>query len=68
MTTKAEISPAPDQGEASDIIWGCENIARIVNRTPSQTFYLLAKGRLPARKIGDQWAASKRRLLEAVTA
>lgn len=46
------------------IIWGADNIAKRISRTKQQTYYLLASGKLPARKIGDQWAISEKRLRE----
>ena len=49
-----------------DIIWEVRNIADLIGRSERQTFYLLASGQLPAKKIGGRWVASRRKLLEAV--
>lgn len=38
----------------------------MVNLTRSQVYPLLQKGALPARKVGAQYVASRRKLLEAV--
>jgi hypothetical protein len=46
------------------IIWGADNIAKRIGRSRQQTFYLLASGKLPAKKVGDQWAISEKRLRE----
>ncbi len=48
-------------------IWGAGAIAEIVNRTQSETYYVLEKGHLPARKVGKTWTSTPRELLAAVT-
>jgi hypothetical protein len=40
------------------IVWGAENIGRVINRNKRQAFYLLESGQLPAKKVGGRWAAS----------
>jgi hypothetical protein len=52
--------------EAADVVWGAEAIGAVIHRNPRQTFYLLEAGKLPAKKIGRQWIASRKRLLAAV--
>jgi hypothetical protein len=54
-------------GAPVDLIWGCAAIAAIIGRSQRATFHLLENQRLPARKIGERWVASKRRLLETLT-
>jgi hypothetical protein len=51
----------------SDVLWGATEIGRVIGKTPRATFHLLERGLLPARKIGKQWCASRRRLLQALT-
>jgi hypothetical protein len=41
-----------------DIVWGVPAIAKVINRTPRQTYHILNAGHLPAKKVGDQWTAS----------
>jgi hypothetical protein len=60
MTDTKEL-PAPD------LVWGCDEIARIVNRTGRQTYHLIASGHLPAKKVGNHWVASRKKLLDAMT-
>jgi hypothetical protein len=48
----------------SDIVWGAVEIGKVINRSPRAAFHLLENGRLPARKTGRLWSASRRRLLE----
>jgi hypothetical protein len=38
-------------------IWGADAIGKVIGRTGKQTVYLLEKGLIPARKIGDRWVA-----------
>ena len=49
--------------ETADLAWGVEQIASTIGREERSTYYMLAKGELPARKVGGRWVASKRRLL-----
>jgi hypothetical protein len=50
----------------SDVIWGADEIGRVIGRTARQTFHLLETGCLPARKLGGRWCASRRKILAAV--
>lgn len=49
---------AHDQESAHDQVWGAEAIGEVINRTARQTWYLLEKGHLPAKKAGGVWTAS----------
>ncbi|MGC2410862.1 MAG: DNA-binding protein [Methyloceanibacter sp.] len=49
-----------------DLIWTGSEIAKVLNLTERQCWYLLERGALPARKIGGKWVASRRALLRAV--
>jgi hypothetical protein len=51
----------------ADVVWGAEAIGRVIGKTPRATFHLLERGLLPARKVGKQWVASRRKLLQALT-
>jgi hypothetical protein len=44
---------------SDDLIWGGANIGQEIKRTKRQAFHLLENGRLPARKIGGRWCASR---------
>jgi len=46
-----------------DLVWGGEEIARVIGRTPRITFHLLEKGELPAKKVGGRWVAERGKLL-----
>jgi hypothetical protein len=44
---------------ADDLLWGVKPISEEINRNERQTFHLLENGRLPAKKIGGRWCASR---------
>ena len=47
---------------ASEFIWGARAIGEFIGKKPRPTFYLLQSGKLPARKEGDCWVASREAL------
>ena len=53
--------------EDSELLWGTRAIARAIGRTERQTFHLLEKRLLPAKRVGGRWVASRRRLIAALT-
>ena len=46
-----------------DLVWGAAAIGGVINRPVRITFYLLESGKLPAKKIGGRYVASRKRLL-----
>jgi hypothetical protein len=46
-------------------IWGASAIARVIDRTEGQAFYLLKAGHLDADKVGGTWTSTPRRLLRS---
>jgi len=46
-----------------DLIWGAEDIAELIGRTPRVTFHLLTTGALPAKKVGGRWVAERNKLI-----
>lgn len=46
-----------------DLIWGAEEIAKVIGRPPRITFHLLEKGELPAKKVGGRWVAERGKLI-----
>jgi hypothetical protein len=46
-----------------DLIWGGEEIAKVIGRTARVTFTLLEKGELPAKKVGNRWVAERSKLI-----
>jgi hypothetical protein len=40
-------------------VWGAANIGAVINKSPTQTFYLLERGLIRgAKKVGRQWTAT----------
>jgi hypothetical protein len=57
----------PDQSKNDDdldLLWGAAQIAQAINCPERRTWYLLAKGKLPAKKCGRTWVISRERLRE----
>ncbi|RMI24228.1 hypothetical protein [Sinorhizobium meliloti] len=52
-----------NRGDAIDLIWGVEAVAKIIGRTERQTFHLLSTGQLPAKKVGGRWVAERGKLI-----
>ncbi|WP_117195103.1 DNA-binding protein [Rhizobium terrae] len=46
-----------------ELVWGGEEIAKIIGRSPRITFHLLEKGELPAKKVGGRWVAERGKLI-----
>jgi hypothetical protein len=51
--------PGEPEALATDLLWGVEDIAEAIGRSRRQTFHMLQNGRIPARKIGAFWCASR---------
>lgn len=54
---------ATDKIEAPDLLWGAEEISKVIGRTVTQTQYLLRTGKLPAKRVGERYVASKQKLI-----
>jgi len=46
-----------------DLIWGIEEIADAIGRTPRQTYHMLVSGHLPAKQVGNRWVAERSKLV-----
>lgn len=46
-----------------DLIWEVGEIAKIIGRSPRQTFHMLNKGELPAKKVGGRWVTERSKLI-----
>jgi hypothetical protein len=42
-----------------ELIWGVKGIAKVINRSERQTYWLVEQGRLPVRKIGGRHCATR---------
>lgn len=50
--------------ESLDLLWGAAAIAAAIGKTTRATFHILEQGQIPARKVGNQWVASRKALRE----
>lgn len=51
-----------DSPVTSRPVWGAKAIGKELGLTARQTFHLLERGLLPAKKIGDKWVADANQL------
>ncbi len=51
--------PAPDK---LDLLCGAPRIAAFLGQPARLVYHLLAQGKIPARKVGATWVASKAKL------
>lgn len=58
------LKPDRDDTQTADVIWGAEEIASFIGQTVNATSYMLRQRQIPARKIGDRWVASRKKLTE----
>lgn len=49
--------------EKIDLVWGAEDIAKVIGRSARVTFHLLTTGAIPAKKVGGRWVAERGKLL-----
>jgi hypothetical protein len=61
---RPNVEAAPDH----DIIWGATSIANEINVSRRKAFYLLERGLIPAKKIGDSWVSTRSALRAALKA
>ena len=55
------------QNTQIDLIWGASAIAKVIGRTDRQTFCMLEKGLLPAKKVSGRWVAERSKLIAFFT-
>lgn len=49
--------------EKMDLVWEVSGIAKVIDRTERQTNHMLARGELPAKKVGGRWVAERGKLI-----
>ncbi|APO67242.1 hypothetical protein IE4872_CH01600 [Rhizobium gallicum] len=57
------MSNSEGNASALELIWGAEEIAKIIGRSPRVTFHLLTTGELPAKKVGGRWVIERNKLI-----
>lgn len=47
-----------------DLIWGVEDIGRLIGRNYQQTYHMIASGKLPmVKQIGERYVVSRAKLI-----
>lgn len=50
--------------EPLDLIWGVEEIAKVIGRTARQTYHMIQCGNLPVvKQVGERYVASRSKLI-----
>lgn len=52
-----------DKSEPLELIWGIEEIGKVIGRTARQTYHMLVSGNLPAKQVGNRWVAERGKLI-----
>lgn len=51
-------------GEALDLVWGIDEIGKIIGRSYAQTYHMVRAGKLPmVRQIGERYVVSRAKLI-----
>lgn len=46
------------------LIWGTEDIAKLIGRTERQTYHMIKSGHLPmVKQVGERYVASRQKLI-----
>jgi hypothetical protein len=51
----------------TDLIWGIDGISQAIGQSFAATAYMLGKKQLPAKKVGERWVVSRKKLDEFFT-
>ncbi|MDW9773063.1 hypothetical protein GOA89_14795 [Sinorhizobium meliloti] len=54
--------------EALDLVWGIDEIGKLIGRNFQQTYHMIRSGRLPmVKKVGERYVASRQKLIAFFT-
>ncbi|MGO4480417.1 MULTISPECIES: hypothetical protein [Rhizobium] len=55
----------PTENDSSiGLIWGTEDIAKLIGRTERQTYHMIKSGHLPmVKQVGERYVASRQKLI-----
>jgi hypothetical protein len=53
---------AETENIGSDLLWGAEAISREIDLPLKKTYYRLERGEIPARRVGNIYVGSRRKL------
>lgn len=52
------------ESEALDLIWGIEDIGKLIGRSYQQTYHMVRTGKLPmVKQVGERYVASRAKLV-----
>ncbi|MBZ9678231.1 hypothetical protein [Mesorhizobium sp. ES1-1] len=53
-----------EDAKSLDLIWGIEDIGKLIGRSYQQTYHMVRTGKLPmVKRMGDRYVASRARLV-----
>lgn len=54
--------------ENLDLIWGVEDIGKLIGRNYQQTYHMIRSGKLPpVKQVGERYVASRQKLIAFFT-
>jgi hypothetical protein len=51
----------------AEVVWGARGIGEVISRPEKQVYHLVARGLLPAKRIGGRLCARRSELLKALS-
>ena len=52
------------QDETLDLVWGVEDIGKLIGRNYQATYHMIRSGKLPmVKQVGERYVASRRKLV-----
>ncbi|RVO34831.1 hypothetical protein [Sinorhizobium meliloti] len=52
------------KNEALDLVWGIDEIGKLIGRNFQQTYHMIRSGHLPmVKQVGERYVASRRKLI-----
>ncbi|MCG5483682.1 MAG: hypothetical protein KK482_08165 [Sinorhizobium meliloti] len=56
------------KSEVLDLVWGIDEIGKLIGRNFQQTYHMIRSGRLPmVKKVGERYVASRQKLIAFFT-
>lgn len=53
-----------ENGETLDLVWGVEDIGKLIGRSYQQTYHMIRSGKLPmVKQVGERYVASRAKLI-----
>lgn len=53
-----------ENGETLDLVWGVEDIGKLIGRSYQQTYHMIRSGKLPmVKQVGERYVASRQKLV-----